>query len=635
MSGIHPILKEAEEINIMNVKKILLNYQFVKLDSCSYLTKKYYGKFPRLLLHIHDPDIKQLSLALNTDYYDQVKNQRRYTQTLDNIMVKQVSCYCENNRAYHKTQFEKILGKNVPDQQEILCYAPCRHTIFAAAKRQIKSAPTPNEDVAIEFIQFSKDFIDKYLGESLNNFGYSYSDWYNHLTHDKQINMDRVVQYLNHSLDEDLDPYTIERYKDVAYEGICKIELQDPDGKPRMVCAIPDIIKYTLGPVTWHLEEIFAESLPGYCGGKNLTEMSNQLNEYIDQGFTKILEGDGSSFDNTQDVMLKEIDRYIFKRVRHAVYHVSIELYDEYSQAYYKKMKIKDRDPRTGELKTIMTYYVLGTVFSGDCDTTLSNTTRMSLYIHFVNYKMGLILFQTYIVISKGDDFTALYPPHLDDEKIKDGYYKYFLPKSDSPDVVDDRQYGLGQVLKFITIGDQSTFTFCSLRSWIIDECGHIALTRDPKKLYNLSKYSRKTKTYNSQQRYQYHISQAIAYKASYQGIHVFDVIAQAHLNEAYKLLCYETAKGKSLYFKSCKNIIKDNRIHIDVETPLEEYYNPKLLDFVKHRVKQYKIYGTYWETMQMIERVNTHTFTQSELQYINQQIDSEFDPNELKAVLA
>lgn len=290
-----------------------------------------------------------------------------------------------------------------------------------------------------------------------------------------------------------------------------------------------------------------------------------------------------------------------------------------------------------------MTYRILGTVFSGDCDTTLCNTIRMAMYNIFINEKEGLLYDRDFVVLSKGDDFSVLYKPYVTDEFIRMVYDKYFLKPSPSPDVVDSREYGLGQVCKFLEIGGPESFKFCSLRSWYKNST-EIILTRDPAKLYNLGKYARKTKTYSNAELYMYLLDQAISLKASYAGIQVFDIMAQAFLQESEVIKANFTKKDQ-LHYKRLTHAIQkqptinqllygsDSRKHTDNEDPIFEL-DEIVLD-IKHRHKQYKIYGTYWETMKRIEQVNTQTFTEEELTLINKQINAEFDLEVLKSMLA
>lgn len=154
--------------------------------------------------------------------------------------------------------------------------------------------------------------------------------------------------------------------------------------------------------------------------------------------------------------------------------------------------------------------------------------------------------------------------------------------------------------------------------------------------MYTLGKYSRKTKCYNVQQRIKYYLTQALALRASYRGIHVFDIYAEAFIREAHKLYNLSN-KQKQLEIDHylTKNKLADSRMHIQQNylEPENIYY--ELMNDIQHRQVIHNIQGNYWETMQSIERINTHKYTKEELQYINNQIDAEFDPNELKAILA
>lgn len=588
-----------------------------------------YQKYPKIILEIYDEELKELTRSINKEFYNEQKGNRYINETLNGIKVCNIHCFCKNGQALKKTMFEKILGKNCANQDDIMAYGNCKHTIFAAAKRQMKSAPTPDPRVADEFVQFSKQFIEKYVGEYLTTFGYSYNSWYNHLTKEKQQRMD-TIRDLIQGRDVNLTSHEIKDIMKTYYTGICKIELQPTDGKPRMVCSIPDLVKYVMGPITWHLEEIFANHFPGYCGGKNLTQMAETINEYIDDGFTKVVEGDGSAFDNTQDVLLKEVDRYIYQRVVNAVYHVPKELFLKISQAVYKTMLIKYRNAE-GKLVNMMKYSVLGTVFSGDCDTTLCNTIRMALYNHYVNYKMGLMIDIDYKLFSKGDDFTVMYKPLIDNDFIKQGYYNYFLKSTDDPSIIDDREFGLGQVCKFLNFGDQTTFTFCSLRSWICDAYGHVILTRDPSKYFTLSKYARKTKTMSLPQLVCYLIDQAIALRSSYKGIRLFDAIAQAYITEANKIRKHYTTRQaqKEKQLLNYKATNPDSRATLPDESEFE-----KIINDIQYRQVVHKIQGSYWETMKRIEQINTIHYSKEQLKFINQHIEAEFDVNEMIAQL-
>lgn len=294
-----------------------------------------------------------------------------------------------------------------------------------------------------------------------------------------------------------------------------------------------------------------------------------------------------------------------------------------------------------------MTYSILGSVFSGDCDTTLCNTIRMALYNRYVNDKAGLIYGKDYVCFSKGDDFTVLYKPYVNNEFIKDAYYKYFLPSNDNPSDNTYITFGLGQVLKMLEFGDASTLKFCSLRAWFKNRReDSIILTRDPKKFTNLSMYSRKTKNFNPRQLAVYLEEQAIALEAAYKGLHYFDTMAAAyrqqqrnimqqyHISEKEYQLYKEKRKSRPFltmktymqYLESTKNQISQ---YIQHEDPLAIFVYD-----IKQREEFYKIKDNYWDTMKLIMHQRAERLSTEELQYINEQIDKEFSMEYLKALM-
>lgn len=620
------------------------------------------GHLPKLLLKIKDDDLKQLSLSKNETYYNtitpevdkaELQVRKQFMQTINNIQVKDIQCQCDN-----KPIFTKIFSNSTIDN-DAMAYSSCKHTIFAAAKRQIKSAPTPDKDVAQDFIKYAKRIIDKEIGEDLDHFGYSFAQWYNHLTKPKQDLMNKIteaIQYDKPTTLTDSDIRKLVKWQDdminkkgkrkymsinAEYSGICKVEIQTIDGKPRMVCSIPDLIKFVMGAVTWKLEEICSHKLKGYCGGKNLDQMADMINGYISQGFTRVVEGDGSGFDNTQDVTLKEIDRYIYQRVEKSVYHTQSaskwkELFKIFSQAYYKTMNIEYIDKHSKKKKTMMTYSILGTVFSGDCDTTLANTIRMALYNRYTMDKAGFRYGHDYIAFSKGDDFTVMFnPTHITDKQVEDAYWRFFLKKPEGDyKQYDNRIFGLGQICKFLEFGPPNIIKFCSLRAWYINKQEtKIRLTRDPAKFLTLSKYSRKMKSMKPIQKYAYLMDQAQALEVSYKGINYFDTMAALYRQQAkIRLKQYNLTIDHYYKYLEKQQKIRETRVTL----PNDEFIDMMSAFYdTTGREHDYKINNTYWETMQKIERAASKRYTTEQLDIVNIQINAEFDPEELWTLLA
>jgi hypothetical protein len=557
------------------------------------------GHFPKLLLKVQDPEIRSLA-------GDDLGK-------FDDIDCKDITCTCMD-----KPRYLQLFAHTTADRDSLV-YNPCKRTLFAAAKRQIKSAPVPDAKVAQAFLSWAKRKIDVLIGDDLREFGYSYNQWYNHLTLAKQKRMDAVHEFMHghdplkthYSGIEKLDP------KLLHYEAICKIEVQSTDGKPRMVCAIPDIIKYVMGPVCWRLEELFTHKIPTYCGGMNLQQMQDKINHYIDDGFTVVAEGDGSAFDNTQDVLLKEIDRYIYNLILDRIHHVDRALFELIANSCYKVMDVVSTE---GKVKrTLMTYAVLGTVFSGDCDTTLMNTLRMGLYNWFTNEAAGLELGSDFVCFSKGDDFTVMYKRSVNLEAVKLTYQAYWLgkPKPNGPayDGCDERVYGLGQILKFIDFGPPETIKFCSLRAWITNpHTQHIYLTRDPGKFTTLAKYSRKALHLGGAQLAQYCLDQAIALETAYPGVAYFTDMALAYRKMArYYGQGFPVVAGHG---GKCRD--KRRILDLEVSDPYNGYlYTP--------RQTVIKIEGQYWETMKRYAEADHSALSHEELTFVNRQISEEF----------
>lgn len=618
----------------------LVKQGMLKKDDNYYIKTANYG-FPKLLINIKDQQLKSLSQTTHPEVYDYISQFKpklaKWLNTINDIAVSQIQ-----DNAQKKVGFEKIINPaEDPLIPEVMMYGKNKQTLFAAAKRQIKTAPTPSSKISEKFVEYTKQKIEEDIGEYLNTFGYNEAQWYSHLPASKQKAIDPIRMYFRDKpmFDATFTQKEKEKLLSEDYEAIVKAELQPTDGKPRMVCSIPQRTKYVMGPITWQLEEICAKHLRGYCGGKNLTQMAQDINAYYKEGFTKVVEGDGSAFDNSQDVTLKAVDRYLYSRIMDKVYHVPKKEFFHQSQKYYKTMNVK----YTCDNKkiTYLTYKVLGTVFSGDADTTLANTIRMAMYNRFANDSEGLRYGIDYVCFSKGDDFSVLYQQYISDDLIKSIYNKYFLPKPDAKyEILDTRQYALGQICKFLDIGGPDSLKFCSLRAWYINPYSDdITLTRNPGKLFNLSMYAVKTKNYSPHMRVLYHLSQAMAYESSYNGIEIFDIMRLAHIHEAYNI--HNMYKNSPTYRKALPSLydklLKAKRREENYDFGFGEDMNIKLADLydvTNRESSEDLVFSSYWDNMQARYNQRTENNTILELKYINDQINAEFDTEELKSKL-
>jgi len=595
------------------------------------------------MLEISHLDHEMQQLRLNVLRHHQEQILREGKNWLDFVKVRDLVGDCP-----HKIAFEKILDKqNITSYDEAMMYNHCKHSIFAAAKRQMKRAPKPDPKISDEFVEFAKSILDgtckehlrsPELVEELNHFKYSFQQWYEHNPRHKQKDIDTYLQSL-----EDASSFTKQQLKTLQstiYTGICKQEIQPTDGKSRMVCSIPIRTKVTMGPVTWKLEEIMAKHFPGYCGNKNLQEMSEATNKILSEGFTKIVEGDGSAFDNTQDVTLKEVDRYLYRKIENAIYHVPKSEFRYISQMMQKTMDVNYIINK--KKHRLFRYKILGSVFSGDCDTTLCNTMRMALYNIYVNEKEGLQYGKDYKLFSKGDDFTVFYKPYITNDQIYQIYYKYFLKSADGQD--STAIYGLGQVLKFITIGAANTLSFCSLRAFYTDTSeSKIILVRDFTKFTKITKYSRKIKTLKGKQRAAYLLQQAISLRATYKGINIFEELANCFENEARIYTLYYAKNNTKLAnkmmreaYKLTGQMLNEARKHACQYAMQEDEQNKLIYDIGYKKKIGVKIYNglSYWESVKRMQEKHSYNLNKNELLYVNQQIEAEISTQEFKATM-
>jgi len=571
-----------------------------------------------------DPELRELQRKYDIkDKHGKSLN----PEWFNDIKLDDITCKCP-----HKDKFEQLFDKE-NNQPECMVWTACRHTTLAAAKRQMKAAPTPEPEIADDFVKYATHLVEKEVGEKLKHFKYSVKDWMDHLSTTKQRALRHVINYYKGDI-TNIPKKELHNILNLHYTGILKEERQPLDGKPRMVCSIPQRTKYVMGPVTWALEEIFQDGLKGYCGGKNLSEMTDMVNEYRKLGFTQVYEGDGSAFDNTQDVSLKQLDRNIYQMIESSIYHVPKKEFHKISQALYKTMDIEYIEK--GKKKPLMSYKILGTVFSGDCDTTLMNTTRMAMYNRYVNDKAGLVFGKDYVCFSKGDDFTLMYKPYVTKDFINRAYYRYFLKSVPDPKDQKASTYGIGQVLKFLEGGDLSIIKFCSLRAWFLDDTEtSIFLTRDISKFLTLAKYSVRTKSYNFAQKVIYLRDIAYSLRINYKGIKFFENLANH-----YDTLADRIKQDAKITDKEIRKLRIRQKVGMKLnENSYDQQFISQLekenMEDVGHRKYQYKMAAnmSYWDFMKTIEKKHTMVLTQKQADYVSRQIELEIGEEIIKSM--
>jgi hypothetical protein len=413
-------------------------------------------------------------------------------------------CYSEN---HGKIGMIQILPTYYGTEKPII-YTNCANTMYTSMKRMTIKTVIPDPKMLERFIKWAQKIIDDEM--DLDNFQYSLETWMNHLNQEKQDEMKPYLTVFNKQLyklddgeiwdcsvtDEKIIKAMKQKQKWITtppnYNVIVKAEKQLYDGedppKTRCVSASEGIIKYVKGPPIYALEQHAAKKLKGYCGGKNWPELCKWLDKCEQKGLTATIQIDGSGFDNTQHAALKQgIDSYIYRKIRDKIDHIPVVYWD--AMCNHQASTLTGSYWEEGCRHTIGICEIIGNTFSGDPDTTFGNTVRMALYQRFVVEELAKIPKDNYEVIAKGDDGeTCCEPSQI--ELIVEKLHEVFATKEQAKKHIT---HGLGQIAKFIKIGDLEDTDFCSTQ--VFRSSNGYKMTRQFRRALKLDSYSVKAKT--------------------------------------------------------------------------------------------------------------------------------------------
>jgi hypothetical protein len=432
--------------------------------------------------------------------YDVILNLIK-TLLISNIKIQLMPCTCVD----HQHKLKKILPSTVYAHNKTIIYNQCLRTLFAAFKRQCKKVPSPDPKVLVDFHKYTENFFKMYIEPILKDFDYNYNQWFNHNDYNKQL----ALQFKK-AKDISLDINGGKTQKKVVHSLFCKAEKQEDGGKNRAIAAIDDSIKYIMGPVCWFLEYFFNEKLDGYCGRKNAEDISKKLSTLNTLGYDLIIQGDGSGFDQTQNADLKYIDYLIYKYLydHDKIHHVNPKLFFNVACTPIKVM--------SGEIigrnrVKLASAEMIGTVFSGSSDTTLMNTVRNILYNKYTLSKCGL----DEKLMCKGDDFVIFIRTKLSQSDVENIYYKVWVPKTDTKKQENIRNFGIGQIMKKISVVHISKLEFCSSIVYYNKEKNFFLFARQPDRMVRFFIWSRKATYLDPPTLKQYLLDQAEALQAS------------------------------------------------------------------------------------------------------------------------
>jgi hypothetical protein len=409
---------------------------------------------------------------------DQVKWCVKIPHNLDMTRFLSLGCDCV------KEGLRSVAPVFLQAPQPII-YHICAANNYCATKRQATAVTKFDPVMLNEFdLWFDKIFRLEFV-PLLRNFSYSYSDWYNHLNTKQQHELSRV------------EPYNIPLSND--YTMFVKVEKQLYDNgkapKNRCICSPNVYHKYVLGPVTYALESLFSANVFGYCGGKNWEQLEDYYNQCAERGQTLTMQLDGSGFDRTQFYELKRIvdhKIYMFLVNNRKIHHVDAPTYRYYACPEWRKIRV-NWFTKDG-LETMGFINVRGTVFSGSMDTTLMNTLRMSLYNRFVAERHFGLKKDQYGLLCKGDDAVMFLPAATNITTFRQAVLKVFTENKTGT-------HGLGQIAKYIKIGNIEDVDFCSTSTFYAPSIHSYKIIRKLDRFLTLTPWSRKALRFSKDER--------------------------------------------------------------------------------------------------------------------------------------
>ena len=465
---------------LLKKKEIIINYIVDNLPTIEY--KNTYEKLSTIAQNFFLKSVKLIKTTCVTDdNYEEVSgalsDQVKWNLCLPALLKKKhflsLACDCQKLGL-------KQVGQVFDQSPQPIIYHICKINNYCAVKRQATEVTRPHPQMLKIFDRWFKNLFERELIPILKNFSYNYQDWYNHLSTGQQKEID-LVDKQNVKLNN-------------TYTMFVKVEKQLYENKKapknRCICSPTADLKYVLGPVCFALESYMTKYLKGYCGGKNWGQLETFYNEQHMRGNIKTVQLDGSGFDRTQAYEIKKIiDHRIYSYIKNKVTHVTQDIFSFYAFPEWRKIEVsyfeKNKIVHMGNIK------VRGTTFSGSPDTTLMNTIKMIMYNRFVlEYFLDLTTAQ-YGILCKGDDATIFLPYKISNSQIEKAYYTVFSNKKTGV-------HGLGQIAKYLKIGEITDVDFCSTSTVYCSESQNYKIIRKLDRFLSLTPWSRKALHYSN-----------------------------------------------------------------------------------------------------------------------------------------
>jgi len=393
---------------------------------------------------------------------------------------------CSKKDAGLKKILPSISGVN-----DVLIYHSCPANVYTASKRDCLEVTEPCNEMVDKFLEYYDRIFTEEIEPLLQNFDYDYNAWYNTLNRKQQKRVDTA------------DLNNLHRRK---YQNFCKKEKQeitDPNKYPKNRCITGpnEEYKYVMGPVVKRLELIFKKNFKGYTSGKNWDTKEKLMNQRRLKQLLMTIEGDGSGFDRSQYLRLKEVEFRIYRYLAEKGYITHVDAETFLQQATKAKVVIEAMTHgKVGKYnqQDYLGYYIKeGCTQSGNMDTSFANTLRMCMYNRFIVEELYGLTPEQYDLDTAGDDFTTYLPLYTDLERMKECYYKVFS-------VAKTGVHGLGQILKFMKVGSIEDVDFCSTQTFWSEKMQSYKIIRKLDRMLPLNTWSQKALSMSEGEQRQY-----------------------------------------------------------------------------------------------------------------------------------
>jgi hypothetical protein len=357
---------------------------------------------------------------------------------------------CEHKGAPGAVQIFPIIDYD--DRRDPTVIHSCKRTQTAAALRAMGNTLYPDANVFRYFSKFYKKTIMKevmpYLDE--NPVHITIEDWLAKYPQHYRENMQRAMAKDGWNLPA--------HYK---YSAFPKIELQTSEVpfyqmntslnkiKERQISGPPAPKKLLLNPVIAAMQKTNGHAINGYCGDKNLEQISLELSAEDNRPHREWLSSDGSGFDMTQTQPINRLYAwYMMKFLTHPNVTLGPGLDLQMALDILQDSLILDVDVCNG----VFNYKADGRA-SGDGWTSDANTVANIMYYRYIWAKKGLFYGRDFRAWFKGDDMLAVFYGKQALEKTQKAAVaikEFFLDKM--PEKIT--RFGLGQIVKFVDVDE-------------------------------------------------------------------------------------------------------------------------------------------------------------------------------------